>query len=235
MPCTARPQRTAPPSRRLWETRMHRKPLYSAQPFAELQCAVCLWSCSEGTDAAKVSRNFHWFQRTPRSQRARGAAGRRSQLSDGVSGSCLSHASERGPSASTDANLDRPTRRAGPAVCPGPASLSARELPCSRTEPPACPSRGGGGARGETDSQPSRAEDTPQPTLRPYADRFPLITHCSFPITARAGGAPPGINTAVSSPSKSRRPGFLSKPFRNLQRLLNFIVSVFQTELDSKQ
>lgn len=147
MPCTARPQRTAPPSRRLWETRMHRKPLYSAQPFAEPQCAVCLWSCSEGTDAAKVSRNFHWFQRTPRSQRARGAAGRRSQLSDGVSGSCLSHANERGPSASTDANPDRPARRAGPAVCPGPASLRARELPCSRTEPPACPSRGWGWGR----------------------------------------------------------------------------------------
>lgn len=186
MPCTARPQRTAPPSRRLWETRMHRKPLYSAQPFAEPQCAVCLWSCSEGTDAAKVSRNFHWFQRTPRSQRARGAAGRRSQLSDGVSGSCLSHANERGPSASTDANPDRPARRAGPAVCPGPASLRARELPCSRTEPPACPSRGwGGGARGETDSQPSRAEDTPQPTPKPSAARA-VCPH----IWARAPGSP---------------------------------------------
>lgn len=213
MPCTARPQRTAPPSRRLWETRMHRKPLYSAQPFAEPQCAVCLWSCSEGTDAAKVSRNFHWFQRTPRSQRARGAAGRRSQLSDGVSGSCLSHANERGPSASTDANPDRPARRAGPAVCPGPASLRARELPCSRTEPPACPSRGWGGAPGEKPIRSLPALRTPHSRRRgpprqercartsgharrarrslwTYADRFPLITHCSFPITARAGGAP---------------------------------------------
>lgn len=70
-------------------------------------------------------------------------------------------ASECGPSASLDVNPDRPTQRAGPALCrgpvPSPASLSAWELPSPRTKPPACPSQGRGGRRGETNSHPSRS------------------------------------------------------------------------------
>lgn len=102
------------------------------------------------------------------------------------------------PVAPQDDALSSQTGFLGP-TCPTPASAGpARaqtrirtdprtgELPCSRTEPPACPSRGwGGGARGETDSQPSRAEDTPQPTPRPSAARA-VCPH----IWARAPGSP---------------------------------------------
>lgn len=43
-----------------------------------------------------------------------------------------------------------------------------------------------------------------------------------------------GISTE-ESPVSITAPRIRGKPFRNLQRLLNFIVSVFQTKLDSKQ
>lgn len=76
---------------------------------------------------------------------------------------------------------DRPSVRAQRPCAPGSCPVPGQ------SRPPVPPGGGGGwgGARGETDSQPSRAEDTPQPTPRPSAARA-VCPH----IWARAPGSP---------------------------------------------
>lgn len=160
--CHARriPERTARPERiRGGRARAGAREtaLLGAALFAQSQCAVRLRSCSEGAEAAKVSR-ISTASSAPRVPSPPVAP---QDAPSSQTGSCSAHASECGPSASLDVNPDRPTRRAGPALCrgpaPSPASLSAWELPSPRTKPPACPSQRRGGRRGETSSHPSHS------------------------------------------------------------------------------
>lgn len=69
--------------------------------------------------------------------------------------------------------------------------------------------------------------------FRAHTEGLPLMALDPPPRDRRAPD--PGIRAAASSLAEPRSPGSGSKPSGNLQRLLNFIVSVFQAKLDPKQ